>query len=146
MIKKRILFLVIILTIVSIIVYIFRPIPFGKEFSNANEITVIYRVNSIDKDGKYKPDMKSLTFYSNSTKFYEIKNIIEKYSYHKCLKTWINDGQLNGVSYQILTNEKRIVITENSNIIIDSDFFRVGYFGNSKVKKMITELKDLLEN
>jgi hypothetical protein len=145
MIKKRILFLVIILSIISIIVYIFRPISFGKEFSNADEITVLYPVNLLDKDGKYKPDFKSLTFYSNSTKFHEIKNIIENYSYHKCFKTWINDGQLNGVHYQISTNEKRIVIAENSYIIIDSNIYRVGYFGNLKVKKMITELNDLLK-
>ncbi len=145
MIKKWILFLVTILTIVSIIVYIFRPIPFDKEFFNSNEITVMYPVNTME-DGTFKPDMKSLTFYSNSTKFHEIENIIENYSYHKCFKTWINEGQLNGVRYQILINEKRMVIAENSYIIIDSNIYRIGYLGNSKVKKMITELKDLLEN
>jgi len=58
MIKKWILFLVIILTIVSIIVYIFRPIPFDKEFFNANEITVMYPVNLME-DGTFRPDMKS---------------------------------------------------------------------------------------
>jgi hypothetical protein len=143
MIKKWILFLITILTIVSIIVCIFRPIPFNKEFFNANEITVMYPANTIE-DGIFKPDMKSLTFYSNSTKFHEIESIIENYSYHKCFKTWINDGQLNGVRYQILINEKRMVIAENSYIIIDSNIYRIGYLGNSKAKKMITKLKDLL--
>lgn len=147
MIKKRKLFLVIVLFIILITVYIFRPIPFDEVFLNADKMSVSYFVNSM-KDGTICPDSKVLTFDSNSEKLDKIKKIFKKYSYHKCLKTWINDGISHdiGTVYQISVNGRIILITENSYIVIDSNIYRVGYLGNLKAKKMITELKDILEN
>lgn len=147
MIKKRKLFLVIALFIIVIIVYIFRPIPFDEVFFNTDKMSVLYFVNSM-KDGSIYPDSKVLTFDSNSAKFHQIKNILKKYSYHKCFKTWINNGILHDMEevYQISANGRTILITENSYIEIDSNIYRVGYLGNLKAKKMIMELKDILEN
>lgn len=141
--KKRIMIVVMTLIII-IIVYIFRPISFNKEFFDTNKISVTYVVNSM-KDGTIIPEFKTLTFNYKSDDFHQIENIIEKYPYHRCLKTWINKGQLSGMRYLLSNDERTMVITENSYIEIDSKIYRVGYWGNSKAKKMIEELKDILE-
>lgn len=147
MTKKRYLFLVIVLLIIVIIIFIFRPIPFDEVFFNTDKMSVLYLVNSM-KDGTIYPDSKVLTFESNSAKFHQIKNIFEKYSYHKCFKTWINNEISHdvGTIYRIFANGSTILITENSYIEIDSNIYRVGYLGNFKAKKLITELKEILEN
>ena len=145
MIKKRNLILVIILTIIAIIVYIFKPIPFNKEFFNADRISVSYFVDSM-KDGTMTPEFKTFTFDDNSTKFHQLENIIEKYSYHKCFKSWINNGTLSGPSYIMSTNERTMIIAESSYIDIDSCIYRIDYWGNSKTKKLVTELKNIWEN
>jgi len=143
---KRNLFLVIVLLII-VIAYIFRPIPFDEGFFNTDEISVLYVVNSL-KDGTIYPDSKVLTLDNNSTKFHQIKNIFIKYSYHKCFKTWINNWTLRevGTAYRVLANGRTILISEKSYIVIDSNIYRVGYLGNLKAKKMISDLKDIIEN
>lgn len=147
MIKKKYVFLVIILTIIAIIVYIFRPIPFDKEFFINDKISVSYFINS-KKDGTIIPDAKVLTFDRNSDQFRQIENIFEKYTYHKCFKTWNNNASLkgNGTSYQILTDKRTLLITEDSYIIIDFNIYRIDYLGSSKAKKLVKELKDIIEN
>lgn len=147
MIKKKFVFLVILLTFIAIIIYIFRPIPFDKEFFNTDKISVSYFINS-KKDGTIVPDAKILTFDRNSAKFDQIEKIFEKYSYHKCFKTWNNNATLEdiGESYQILTDKRKLLITEDSYIEIDFNIYRIGYLGSSKAKKLVTQLKYILEN
>ncbi len=144
--RKRILFIVSILTFIAIIVYIFRPIPLDKDFFDTDEITVSYVMNSM-KDGEIKPEVKTLTFDSNTTEFHQIRNIFKRYSYHKCFKTWINNGKIStrGMSYQLSTDDTIILITEDSYVMIDDMIYRVDYLGNSKAQKMIKEIKVVLE-
>lgn len=146
--KKHFVILVIILIFISVSIFIYRPIPFHKDFFNSDSITVIYVIDNKIDNGSIVPNTKSITFNNDTTNFYKLEQIIEKYSYHSCIHTLLGQSSINGIScyFDLLSKGQLIGITDNPHIIINDKVYRVGYWGDAKVNNLLGELKKLLKN
>lgn len=145
---KRLAIIVFILIFTGITIYIFKPITFSKDFFNSDSITISYVTDNTNDNGTIIPNMKNITFPSDSNKFHELELIFEKYSYHYCINTWTGKALSDNTTSAFLlsSNDKTIIISNAPHIIIDDKVYRVGYWGNVKINKLISELKDLLSN
>lgn len=147
MLKKRLVSRVTILVFLSLILYIFRPISFNKELFNSDKISIYYVINSM-KDGKVTPEFKTLDFDKNSTEYTHIEKMIQKYTYHNCIKTLTGQKpSTNGQNIiSIYKDNKAFGITNNNYIIIENKVYKMGHPWNSKYNSLYIELNDYLIN
>lgn len=145
---KRFVILIMILIFISLTIYMYRPIHFHKDTFNSNSITITYLIDNTIKNGTVVPDMQSITWNNHSTNFHKFEQLIEKYTYHKCIHTLIGKATCENTSryFSLFSKNKIIYISDTPHIIIDDKVYRIGYWGDAKINNLIGDIKKLLKN
>ena len=140
--------------VICAVLYMLNPISFDENLFKNNNVSIVYvdpTVKTVlDNNGepysKAGSETKSYDFSRESTEFQQIKELFEKYSYHICFKTLINDDSIEQFShcFTMQFGDQTINITDVPHIIVGGNVYRIGYFGSSKISELDSGLKDIL--
>ena|GEM_PF-4158552 len=121
-----------------------RPRGF-TDYSSSDYINVTYVRLSV-QTGIAQNDSESFQFSPNDPEFQKIIDVFKDYSYHLNLHTFTNSTMIEGLTQAISLSlgDSYIIITDNSNILINETLYSIDYLGNAKSNAMINELKSAL--
>lgn len=146
MTKKK--WLCVALVILCAAVY-WRPMNLGAavtaEHSNFSVVSILHRITN----GKIDNLTRSYDLPAGSAEAAAMADILEKYSYHRCLRTYISDGSMDGKGgsdYTILlsTTREHITFTGTGEIAIGSRVYRTDYIGRRNSMDLVEEVAALL--
>ena len=144
--KKRLLWA---LPLLCAIVIYWRPMSLGEavtaEESNYAVTSILHRVTN----GKIDNLSLSYDLPAGSGEAAAMAEILEKYTYHRCLRTPFSDGSMDGKGgsdHTILlsTTKEHIIFSGTGEILLGSRVYRTDYFGNKKGMKLVEEAAALL--
>ena len=145
--SKRVKILVPIAIIVMFIISAFvmlKPRGFA-DYSSSDYINATY-VKLSAQAGIVQNDSESFQFSPNDPEFQKILDIFKNYRYHLNWRTFTNSTTIEGLAQSIHLSfgDIFIIITDNSNILINQTLYNIDYFGAAQSNAMIDELKSAL--
>lgn len=137
--------LAILMAIFCVVTYFYQPIPF--HFIEDDLISIVYVDFSLE-NGRANQSTKQYSIQVDSLEFQQMKEIFEKYSYHRSLDTIFSDASISGASkiFMICTNGVSMTIGNVPEIIMQDKVYRVGYWGSSEINDLNNELLEILSN
>jgi hypothetical protein len=147
----------IILSLAGLAVIIFGlimlwPLSFSDVMVDDIEIYFIVTDLGVDENGRLENTTSNYIIKPDSDEFIQLRNILNKYSYHRSFRSFFNDTSMTGNDagywfhiYQIGTEVKTIITGGTGEVIINDRVYRIGYWSNKKALSMMDEIHNLLE-
>ena len=144
--KKWIALLAVLLCAVTLY---WRPMNLGQavaaEESNFAVTSNLHRITNGNIDNL----VLSYDLPAGSPEVAAMAEILEKYSYHRCLRTPFSDGSMDGKGgsdYTIIlsTTKEHIICSGTGEILVGSRLYRTDYIGQRNGMKLVEEITALL--
>jgi len=147
--KKFIVAAAVILVLICALAFILRPLSFDDSFVY---IAIGYMETSLGDSAAPVVRSAEFSFSPQDGEFGQIKQVLEKYSYHHSLATLFGAAGSNReepgytltIGLQYGDTAQSIVITQSPYITIGSAVYRVGYWGNAEVVALGGEIRAVL--
>ena len=126
-----------------------RPMSLAEavaaEDSNIYATTILYRI----PNGHIDNLTQSYDLAPGSPEAAALTDILEQYSYHRCLRTYVSDGSMDnkgGSDYTILINTTRenMVVSGTGEILIGPYLYRTDYIGKRNGMALVEDIAALL--
>lgn len=142
------------LLIICTILFCLKPISFDNKLFTKGDLFILYtepifEVATDNGESYSKADFKTkqFNFTRESPEFQQVEKVLGKYSYHLCLRSFIDMGTSKNYShnYAVFFGENYLFISDIPYISINNKVYRIGYWGSSRISELDNELKDILK-
>ena len=142
--KKKVL---IVTAVLALILY-FQPLPFPElSFEDADNLN-IHKVDLLFENGTPSMDSTTYDFEEGSPEAEAIGEILERYFYHRCLRTLFPNTDLDGNDagfFLHIWGENLYISTGGTGeIVVNDHVYRMGLFGNQKLLAFMEEIAAVL--
>jgi len=147
--KKRIIWgAVLLIAVIAAAVY-FRPLSFEKLIVSDSALSIACTEMTV-RDGKAVNDTSTRNIEPGTPEYDELKAILEKYSYHRNLKSFIEAKNIKtkATAYffyiSVVENDEKISIHlgDSKEIFVDWHSYDIGYFGDKKYTEFLEEFTE----
>jgi len=146
-VEKKIPICVLALVIIVIGIVFLWPLSFSGIIADDADVFIV-RTDMEMEDDAPKHITTNYQFQADSTEFAHIQQILNKFSFHRSLRTFFDDASMDGndAGYwlHIYSGESDISCGGTGEIMVNGRVYRIGYWGNKKALSMMREISDLL--
>lgn len=127
-----------------------RPMSLGEavvaEGSNFSATSILCRITN----GHIDSLTHSYDLAPGSAGAAAMTDILENYSYHRCLRTYLSDGSMDGKGgsdYTIIlgTTKETVILSGTGELILGGRIYRTDYIGQKSSMALMEEILELLE-
>ena len=137
--KKIVIGVAIVFILVLNCVFLY-PLSFENVISNSTDLYLVYIETGIT-DGMVQHESTDYRFAADSEEVEQIQQILQRYSYHRCLRSWSDNAHIddNGAGYwlQLYSGDNNIICGGTNAIIVNNHVYHIGYWGNQKALSII---------
>jgi len=141
---------------VTIIIFGFvmlRPLPFSDILAYDLEITVLI-IPHLQQGEHGRLTYSEYIFQPDSEEFIQIRQILGEYSFRRCFRSFFTSSagfpinESAGYSLHIRQNisHASIIFWGSSGIHVNSQLYRIGYFGNEKALAIMDKIRIIIEH
>lgn len=147
--KKVMIYLLVIVVLLVSAVWL-CPRSFADVGQNAQSVVVRFVANTLEHD------VVTYEFDAEDPMFSEILQVLNRYSYHLCLRSFLDTGHIsdNKAGYWFMLDFysepdkqgelREITMGGTGEVLVDAGIYHVGYWGNSKQLDMMEAFYALL--
>ena len=146
--KKAFISILGVLIIIGLIL-IYRPISFYDSF---DEISIGYMEPRFNANGEPKVYTAEFCYLPQDNEFQQLKEIFSNYSYHRTFTSFLRksinwEGPGGSMTVGLISNHtgQSFTLSPSSLIMVDSNVYRVGYWGKAKMTALLNDIKAVLE-
>lgn len=144
--KKIIIGITIVLLLVLSCAFLY-PLSFKNVISNTDDLYVVYTETGVT-DGMAQQESTEYQFASDSEEIQQILQILQKYSYHRSLRSMSGnsslDGNKAGYWLKLYSNDNNIICGGTNEIIVNDHVYHIGYLGNQKALSLMEEIRSVI--
>ncbi len=148
-VRMRFVYSLTALAVAALAAFMFWPLSLADVI--AGDMGVLVTISDMGFDGS--GDITNYVLPRSSEKLAQLRNLLNEYVYHRLPRTFFGDGSLKGTAddagyrLHLHTEDGRILISHGSGyIIVDGRGYRLGYWGNKKALKMMSDVRSFVEN
>jgi hypothetical protein len=146
--KKKIIRAVIVLAVVGACFFMLWPLSFTDLIREDMDLHV--RIEEFEnEDGMPEPTVSEYTLSPGSEEHAAVREILDRYSYHRTFRSFWSGASINGSSWlSLYSGGNGITLGGTPEVIVGAHVYQVGYFGfgYDKAQNMMAEIRAVLEN
>ena len=145
--KKKIAICAMVMVAVAIGIVFLWPLSFSGVITDNADLFVVH-IDADIENGIPKHTSRNYQFQPDSKEFTQIQQILDRYTFHRSLRTFFDDVSMEGNDAEywlhLYSGENQILCGGTGEIIVNNHVYRIGYWGNKTALSMMEEISDLL--
>lgn len=150
MTKQKLYRVLITLAAVAVVLTLVWPHSFTTLLSGNEALIIACNEWTIAPDGTPDLSMHSYRIEADSPEYAQMKDVLSRYSYRKCLRTFVGNNVLTvkhpGVSLQLYPGENVIVFGGTAEIDVNTRIHRMGLFTSGRAQQLMEEIIAVLKD
>lgn len=147
--KKKCIRVLITLSAIAVVLTFVWPLSFTALLATDTPLIVCCNEWRITEDGMPEIDEHTYTLAPDSQAYAQIREILSRFSYRRCIRTFVGDNVLEGknpgYSLQLYSGENGICFGGTGEIDVNARIHRMGLFGSGRAEQLMSEVIAVLE-